>query len=73
MAYALLVERLERSAMLSQVGALIAATAGQRVEAVDPATARERFDEWLISPLGRQGTPRNRQQWELEAALGIGA
>lgn len=58
--------------MVSQISAIIAATAGAQVDVQDLPTARARFDDWLNSPLDSAGGGlRDPHQRELEAALGV--
>lgn len=56
--------------MVGQVVAAIKALAGSEDEIPDPFKMRVDFDIWLNSPL--EENESNREQRELEEALGIG-
>lgn len=67
MAYAVLVDRIERRALADRQGAWMAVVMGAKnVELPDPAEHVARFDEWLASPLAPQ---RSTEQQALRRVL----
>lgn len=67
-AYAMLVERIERQAHTERIVSAILAAAGGKTELVDPAQRRAHFDAVLIA----EPKEIDPDQWVLMEALGVG-
>lgn len=71
--YVLMLQQIERWAMVNHLTAVTLAAAGAKVDIPDPDASRHEFDRWLTLPLETASEPGRAggRQEKIAAALGL--